>query len=650
VSSRLVTLAEVAQLAGKQPSLLYNWRTRYDDFPNPHPLSLKGNEYDEDELLRWMRLNKPKISLSRVGLALRSSLDAIAEIGAAPAALAYARLLAILQRLERTGQISLDSPPSTDRLRQVAGTLDPSTTTLLNSFTDETTSRFTELLAHHDSDELTEEITHEIGQLTKRTGGEYFTGREIRNLLVALASPIQGRVLDPCAGSGSLLRAAKAAAHEPITMSAADIDASIAGTFDGYAHETPELTFAHADVLASDPFAGETFDRILIDPPLGGRVASTSSSAKKQREPLAWVTYANDHLAAGGTAAILTTSQPLAGAGHTDSGSSARTRQMLLRDGRISAIVTIPGLSPVTSMPLAIWVLTDGPRETSVVLVDATQTDPSKWDAHEDTQVVTDALAQAKKTPGVYLGQRGVRAISVSINELRSADAHLLPARWIDQATRMSPAEAATAIQTQISTAKGNVAAANTAIAALSATSTTGPEPEMHRWSVLENSALFVHHPPRATDDDEAVTNLGALREATDLPQGPGRTNPGDVIFMPTGASLGAAIDDHGGHQIAYPLISIQVDHPEGRVTNEILCAWLNSSHVRNQAVGSATPRVDVRSLEVPLFTAEQATDLTESLRAARKAARQVASAAAAMSEVPGFLIRTALSGVTLME
>ena len=433
-------------------------------------------------------------------------------------------------------------------------------------------------------------------------------------------------------------------------MSAADIDDSIAGTFDGYAHETPELTFANADVLASDPFAGETFDRILIDPPLGGRVASPSSSAKRQRAPLAWVTYANDHLASGGTATILTTTHPLAGAGHTDSGSSARTRQMLLRDGRISAIVTIPGLSPVTSIPLAIWVLTDGPRETSVVLVDATQTDPSKWDAHQDTQAVTDALAQAKKTPGVYIGDRGVRAISVAINELRSADAHLLPARWIDQATRMSPAEAAAAIQTQISTAKGNVAAANTTIAALSTTSATGPEPEMHRWSALEDSALFVHHPSRATDNDDAVTNLSALKEVTDLPQGPGRTNPGDVVFMPTGAGVSAVIDDHGGHQIAYPLISIQVDHPEGRVTNEILCAWLNSSHVRNHAVGSAVPRVDVRSLEVPLFTAGQATHLTKSLKAARMAAEQVASAAAATSEVPASLLQSALSGVTTAD
>jgi hypothetical protein len=290
-------------------------------------------------------------------------------------------------------------------------------------------------------------------------------------------------------------------------------------------------------------------------------------------------------------------------------------------------------------------------------MVDASAIDSRAWQPHDNparaareyTRAVLDAVHHAQPDQP-YSGTHGLHSISVPVVDLRASEAQLLPARWLASATRMTPAEATDLLTTCLTTVSHATTSAYTTTQELNPAVTQGAEPDMVRWSVLEDTALFrIPGQRREQTDasDDIVTRLADDLGPSTHSGHPDATKPGEILFQPAGPRMGAVIDDTGGHLVAHPVIRIQVDHPTGGLTGEILCAWLNSPEVQRQAVGAPLPHLDLRTIEVPVFTPDQAQELTAALRAARHTARDLATAATAAAQLPNDLLKASLAGIT---
>ena len=644
MTDRLLTIAEIAQIADVRPTAVHNWRRRISDFPLPDPSSIKGNEYNEIEVLQWLREHRPNLRLSDLNLAIRRSLDVIAGLGAAPALLVYATVLEQIQAM-----IDQKDGTSLDALRTSMCDQKGPSTELLQTFDEETFSTLASMLTERSTELVLVDIADEINQLTRRGGARHFTTHALRDLLVELVGPIHGSVLDPCAGSGGLLRAAALASQDSVQLWAADADDTIGAAFSDYAACRSDLTFQQSDVLTNDPFAGMIFDRILIDPPFS--LQSATGSALRNGE-LAWVNYAQDHLSADGSAAIVTPHR------HLVRPSDALKRQNLLREGALSAIVSLPAIGSHKNVPLAIWVLSGDTSQDSVVFVDASELSAANWVDDHGFDLVIDAFVQARASEPstLYVGPTGsVSSVKVPVSVIRSADANLLPARWVSHGDQYSKEDSTRLLNEIVDGLQTAAAEIQGLCADLPKVLMEGPEPEMVRWSSLEGSALFTFEGMRTVRGDDKPAHL-VSKLSTEL--GPpaqsgleGTTSPGDVLFSPhTPVTRMAVVDKTGGHLIERPLVRIQVDHPEGRITPEILAAWLNSIDIVRQALAVAPSLLDLQTLDVPLFTREQAEQLTIALRSARDTSEALSAAASVGLSLGKSLMQAAMTGVTVTK
>lgn len=641
MNDRLISIAEIAQIADVRPTAVHNWRRRISDFPLPDPSSIKGNEYNEAEIVRWLQARRPNLELSTLNLTIRRSLDVIAGMGAAPALLAYATLLEHLKALMNASQ-----PPTLNALLTSVSDDDSPSAELAQTFDDDTVSTFAALLRNDSVELILSNIADEIERITRRGGSRNFTTPALRELLVNLIQPVQGSVLDPCAGSGGLLRAAAQSSQGQVQLWAADVDDRVSAAFAEYAACKSNVSYRESDVLADDPFIDMTFDRIMIDPPF--LLHSATGSALRRGE-LAWVDYAKDHLSESGIAAVVTSHR------HLINSPDSLNRQNLLRAGSLSAIISLPAIGSHKNVPLAIWLLSRTDSQESVVFVDASEISASAWDDDRGSDLVMDALIRARDLEdyNLYVGPTGsVSSVKIPVSAVRSADANLLPARWLSHGNQRSKQEASDELETVIRDLQDTVTRVAQEIGQHSNQLVEGPEPEMVRWTLLEGSALFVFNGLQSAKDDEdaegLVKKLSSLHGAPTHETDKRATSPGDVIFSPSGViTRSTTIDDSGGHLIARPLVRIQVDHPEGRITAEILAAWLNSVDVMRQALAVAPSPLDLQTLEVPLFSKDQAEQLTIALRTARSSSESLDAAAHLGRSMTSSLMEAALTGVT---
>ena len=57
-SDPLITMSQIASLAGVRPSAVSNWRTRHEDFPQPAEIAPGGRDlFQLSEIDEWLRRN-----------------------------------------------------------------------------------------------------------------------------------------------------------------------------------------------------------------------------------------------------------------------------------------------------------------------------------------------------------------------------------------------------------------------------------------------------------------------------------------------------------------------------------------------------------------------------------------------------------------
>lgn len=199
----------------------------------------------------------------------------------------------------------------------------------------------------------------------------------LAELMAALAEPAKdgdqpgGRhplrtVLDPAAGTGTLLRAVAG----PAELLAQETDPSLAALTalrlalhgDGPADSTPVRAVRTGDSLRADAFPRLVADTVLCHPPFNERNWGHDELAYDPRweyglparteSELAWVQHALARLRTGGTAVLL---MPPAAASRR---SGRRIRAGLLRRGALRAVIALPaGAAPPYGIPLHLWVL-----------------------------------------------------------------------------------------------------------------------------------------------------------------------------------------------------------------------------------------------------------------------------------------------------
>ena len=212
-----------------------------------------------------------------------------------------------------------------------------------------------------------------------KLGGEFYTPRGVVRLLVEMLEPYNGRVYDPCCGSGGMFVQSEkfVQAHggirtdisifgqesNPMTWRLAHMNLAIRGI-------EANLGPQHADTFLNDLHPDLKADYILANPPFNVSDWSGQLLRKDRRwtygDPpvgnanYAWIQHFIHHLAppngrGGGVAGFVMANGSLS----SNSGGEGEIRRKIVEADLVDAIVALPAqLFYTTGIPVCLWFLT----------------------------------------------------------------------------------------------------------------------------------------------------------------------------------------------------------------------------------------------------------------------------------------------------
>jgi hypothetical protein len=531
-----VSAADIARLVDVGRAAVSNWRRRFDDFPQPVGGSAASPLFSLTEIEAWLRRNGKAFELStaeRAWQALRSSADDL-RLG---------------DEVARAGLF----------LASGGGVDDPRLAQLLSR-----------LAAEHGAAEAFELLVARY--LDAHSRRLAVTPPAVAELMVRLACPDGGVVLDPACGVGTLPVAS--AAHEVLVQDTDRAAVMIAAC--RLTLRDTDVDMVTADSLRHDGFTGRLVDAVLCDPPVNDRTwgheelvgdARWEYGVPPRGEPeLAWVQHCLAHVEPGGMVAIL---MPPTAASRRP---GRRIRAKLLRTGALRAVVSLPDAGS------DLWLLC---RPTAELRP------PS-------TVLITDEVAGVETAWLDPAAEHAVRII-----DLLDDDVDISPARrrQLTQGPDIGRefADAVTRFQGLDLTPPDLTVLAEHRSAP---TTTVG--------DLARSGALSVRHAPvrPAPGDDVPVLTMDDLAEGRPASERAADTGdlvliePGEVVAAPTGmarvATEAAAL---GPYLTAYKVDEQQLD------------AWFLAGALRASTARPATgsSRLDVRRTQVPrLPLAEQ--------------------------------------------
>lgn len=372
----LISMADIARLAGQSRATVGNWKSRDSDFPVEYSRGTRGPLYDRETVMNWLaekgRLAKRAggdVQIFRLTDSLRGLLTLEESL------LLLVVLLALRSVIgeERWRDNCLGDPDELEAVvRSQAAEQIPFALDLLPSggIPGHRLAEVILMLSELDpakvpsvADVLLDALLEQSGG----SGGEASTPKSVRALMVALAGPA-GSVYDPASGAGRLLVevALDSDAESPLLYgqeinsrpwALAQLNLLLHG-LDG--------RIALGNALTNDMFPDLQVDRVLAHPPWNVRFPEISTLADDPRwiwgEPgssdsnLAWVQHCLYHLSDGGKAVIALPPKVL-----FEKGRSARTLQGIIKSGYLDAVIALPpGLMSSTSIACALLVLVKG--------------------------------------------------------------------------------------------------------------------------------------------------------------------------------------------------------------------------------------------------------------------------------------------------
>ncbi|MFP5255754.1 MAG: N-6 DNA methylase [Acidimicrobiia bacterium] len=294
-----------------------------------------------------------------------------------------------------------------------------------------------------------------------RAAGEFYTPRDVVQLLVEMVEPYEGRIYDPCCGSGGMfVQSAKfVEAHggsvnniavygqesNPTTWKLAKMNLALKGieadlgdqwadTFANDKHPDLKADFA----LSNPPYNIDSWHRVEDDPRWKYGVPPARNSN------FGWMQHILHHLAPGGTAGVVMANGTLT----TEQSGEHHIRRKMLEDDVVDCIVTLPTqLFYTTQIPVCLWFFSRARggqkaqrnRTGEVLFINAKHT--GEMVSRTNRQLTKDDIA---KIAGAYHAWRGTSeetyedeagfCRSVDLDEIWQHDGVLTPGRYVGMA------------------------------------------------------------------------------------------------------------------------------------------------------------------------------------------------------------------------
>jgi len=289
--------------------------------------------------------------------------------------------------------------------------------------------------------------------------GEFYTPMSVVQLLVEMLEPYQGRVYDPCCGSGGMFVQSEKFVEEhqgtlddiaiygqesnPTTWKLAKMNLAIRGI-------DADLGEYQADTFHDDLHKRLKADYILANPPFnvsdwGGERLQEDARWKYGTPPkgnanYAWIQHILSKLAPTGTAGFVLAN----GSMSTNSLQEFEIRKNLIEGDLVECIVTLPGqLFYSTPIPVCLWFVTknkakNGKRERAgeILFIDARNlghmtTRTLKEFSAQDIMKVADTYHNWRGTSDVAYEESEGFCKAATIEEVREHDYILIPGRYV---------------------------------------------------------------------------------------------------------------------------------------------------------------------------------------------------------------------------
>lgn len=422
-----VAAGDIARLAGVGRAAVSNWRRRFPDFPQPVGGSSASPLFALTEVERWLSRHDRPFQLTPVDRVWQSLRGAAADLELGDRIGYLGGFLVFLER-DPAGWKSLAEQPDDvvmDQLREELARGVPEFAHLITDVPDPDAVTIVRLAAEAADQEGSRAVFDFLCEryLEVHSRRHTVTPTAFASLMITLAAPKAGTVLDPACGIGTLLLAAtdSRARHvcgQEVNRTSARIAAARLLLHAG------DVRVAVSDSLRADAYVGELFDAVVCNPPFADRAWGSDELAGDPRweyglpprgEPeLAWVQHCLRHVEPGGLVAIL---MPPAAAGRR---SGRRIRSNLLRAGALRAIICRATSGPTGSVAPDLWLLQrpDGVRRPDKVLLVDAASEPAR------AEHAWAAFSAGREIPA---GGR-----SIPVIDLLDDDVDLTPARQLD--------------------------------------------------------------------------------------------------------------------------------------------------------------------------------------------------------------------------
>ncbi len=206
-----------------------------------------------------------------------------------------------------------------------------------------------------------------------KRGGQFYTPRSVVRVLVEMLAPYEGRVYDPCCGSGGMfVQSEKFIADHggsrrdisvygqesnPTTWRLAKMNLAIHGI-------DADLGGEHADSLHNDLHPDLKADYVIANPPfnasewgksrLAGDARWKYGTPPQKNANYAWIQHFIHHLAPSGLAGFVMAN----GSMSTQTSGEGTIRQNMIEDDLVDCVVALPGqLFYNTQIPVCLWFL-----------------------------------------------------------------------------------------------------------------------------------------------------------------------------------------------------------------------------------------------------------------------------------------------------
>ncbi len=317
-----------------------------------------------------------------------------------------------------------------------------------------TNTKSADLLGH-----VFEYFLGEFALAEGKQGGQFYTPRSVVELLVNMLEPYNGRVLDPCCGSGGMFVQSEKFIKEhqgrindisiygqesnqttwrlcKMNLAIRGIDASQVkwnneGSFLNDAHKDVKVDY----IIANPPFNSSDWggDLLRKDGRWQYGVPPTNSAN------FAWIQHFIYHLSPSGQAGFVLSK----GALTSKTSGEGEIRKKLIDEGLIDCIVNLPAkLFLNTQIPAALWFLsrnrTNGnfrDRSKEILFIDARNLGHlinrrTRELSEEDIKLISDTYHNWRNIDGNYKDEAGFCA-SVSVDRVAELDYVLTPGRFV---------------------------------------------------------------------------------------------------------------------------------------------------------------------------------------------------------------------------